>query len=69
MVYLRQKDGERYIVALNPTRRSVSASFSLSVSSAEEILTTCPGNKYTLAKGSVNRIRLKPCSAVIYKIR
>ena len=24
MVYLRQKDGERYIVALNPTRRSVS---------------------------------------------
>ena len=69
MVYLRQKDGERYIVALNPTRRSVSASFFLSASSAEEILTTCPGNKYTLAKGSVNRIRLKPCSAVIYKIR
>lgn len=67
MVYLREKDGEKYIVALNPSGQTVTAAFPAPGGEAKTVYGTDREAKYTVRKGTAS-IRMKPVSAAIFRV-
>lgn len=69
MVYMREKDGEKYLVALNPSSKSVKADFAaVADGKAEIVYGTADKARYATAKGRTT-ISMRPVSAVIWKVR
>lgn len=70
MVYMREKDGERYIVALNPSSKRVSSTFGLEAMRVFEVCTTAEGSaKFTIAPAKKrNTVKLQPMSGVVYRV-
>ena len=67
MVYARELDGQKYLVALNPSKRSATARFASEGTAAEAVYGTGDGAKYT-SKNGLSSLKMKPVSAVILKI-
>ena len=67
MVYARELDGQKYLVALNPSKRSATARFASEGAAAEAVYGTGDGAKYT-SKNGLSTLKMKPVSAVILKI-
>ena len=67
MVYARELDGQKYLVALNPSKRSARARFASEGAAAEAVYGTGDGAKYT-SKNGLSTLKMKPVSAVILKI-
>ena len=67
MVYARALDGQKYLVALNPSKRSATARFASEGAAAEAVYGTGDGAKYT-SKNGLSTLKMKPVSAVILKI-
>ena len=67
---MREKDGERYIVALNPSSKSVSSTFGLEAMRVFEVCTTAKGSaKFIIAPAKKrNTVKLKPMSGVVYRV-
>ncbi len=68
MVYLREADGEKYLVALNPSERSAAAEFPAPGVRAKTVYGTDSEAKYTVHKGTAT-LRMKPMSAVILRMK
>ncbi len=69
MVYMREADGERYIVALNPSGKSVECSFDAQGDKFSTLYGNDAGRKSraAVAKGKAT-LKMKPVSAVVMKI-
>lgn len=67
MIYARELDGQKYLVALNPSKRSVTARFASEGASAETVYATDEGAKYG-SKKRISTLKMRPVSAVILKI-
>lgn len=67
MVFMRSLGDEKYIIALNPGGRPASAVFDAPAEKAVAVYGTDTSARYTVAKGKAN-IKLKPTSAVIFKV-
>lgn len=67
MVYARELDGQKYLVAFNPSKRSATARFASEGAAAEAVYGTGDGAKYT-SKNGLSTLKMKPVSAVILKI-
>lgn len=68
MVYLREKAGEKYIVVLNPSGRSVTAQFPAEGDSAEAVYGTDLKTRYTVRKGTAT-VKMKPVSATLFHVK
>lgn len=67
MVYLREKDGVKYLVALNPSGRSATAEFPAEGARAQAIYGTDLHAKYSVRKG-VATLKIRPASAVVMRV-
>lgn len=67
MVYLREAEGAKYLVALNPSGRSVAAEIPAPGLRAEAVYGTDPAASCVVRKGTA-RIRMKPASAAIFRV-
>lgn len=66
MVYMRELDGQKYIVAINPSGKSATAKFEAPALKATAVYGTDAKASYKVKKGMAN-ITLKPVSAVIFR--
>ena len=64
MVYMRELDGQKYIVALNPSGKTAVAEFDAPAQTAETIYGTTQKASYKVTKGKA-KLSLPPTSAVI----
>lgn len=67
MVYLREKDGEKYLVALNPSGSKATAQFPAEGDEAEAVFGTDLKTKCTIRKGMAT-LEMKPVSAVVFRL-
>ena len=67
MVYARELNGEKYLVALNPSKRSVTTRFASEGDKAETVYGAASSAKYASKRG-VATLKMQPVSAVILKI-
>ena len=68
MVYLREKDGEKYIVALNPSGSTVTTQFPAMGAEAETVYGTDLKAKYSVRKGTAT-LKMQPASAVVFHVK
>lgn len=71
MIYERSMDGERYVVAVNPSGRKVEATLPArnAAEAAEYVYGTGAGDvRYRIGKGG-DRVRLAPVSAAVFRLR
>lgn len=68
MVYMRSAGNEKYLIVLNPTEKAVTASFpSLGCKSTKIVLGGSSKAKF-MTDNKTDKIKIKPVSAVIYKV-
>lgn len=67
MVYARELDGEKYLVALNPSKNAVTARFASEGGRAEAVYGEGGDAKYVSKRGEAT-LKMKPVSAVVLKI-
>lgn len=67
MVYLREKDGEKYIVALNPSGSAVTTQFPAAGAEAQAVYGTDLKAKYSVRKGTAT-LKMQPASAVVFRV-
>lgn len=68
MVFMRELDGEKYIVAINPSARKATAEFASPAPAAEAVYGTTAKASYRSAKGKA-KVTMPPVSAVIFHAR
>ena len=68
LIYLREADGERYCVAVNPSAKKVAAKFPAFKSGKWEIVIGDKKQVKYKAGTIEDRINMSPVSAVIFKI-
>lgn len=66
MVYMRELDGQKYLVALNPSGKPAVSEFDAPAMRAETIYGTTDSATYKIVKGKA-RLALPPTSAVIMR--
>jgi hypothetical protein len=69
MVYRRYAGSEQYIIAINPSDRTVDATIpTRHASDVRYVLGTTSSSRYT-AGPSTDRIELPPISAAVYRVK
>jgi maltose alpha-D-glucosyltransferase/alpha-amylase len=69
MVFMRWANGEKYIIAINPSGRKVEATISSSgASKAAFTIGNTSKSSYIIGKKGTDSVQLPPVSAAVYKL-